>query len=47
MESYYKKKFKCNTGMFIKIDAIYLIRVIPICDANFFSINNIPSSGKT
>lgn len=27
MESYYKKKFKCNTGMFIKIDAIYLIRV--------------------
>lgn len=40
-----EKKFQCN--MFIKIGAIYLIRVIPICDANFFSINNIPSSGKT
>lgn len=40
-----EKKFQCN--MFIIIGAIYLIRVIPICDANFFSINNIPSSGKT
>lgn len=40
-----EKKFQCN--MFKKIGAIYLIRVIPICDANFFSINNIPSSGKT